>query len=379
MRIIIIVISILLFGCSGPSKFQYIPQVSKIRYKVDFKPNLNFSKITQDIVSARNIYSQNSSKYINFSNAINEINSELLRFLFEAFELTTEQKRTIRNEYSKSHSIIASEYFQSYKRKLKEIEYLPPSETTFAYPTYTDIDAFGDILSQKVCTIVSILLSSTNLSLIGAINSLYSDPCEYVIVSAVNPILEGLENSALIKDHLMCRLNIKEHVREMILELATIKDGYKADFATTYERKIFFDLFRSEADLRANVTGIIKAGFDLNKYFDLNINDEYKKFIITLPEPEILSTDIDYKITDMNDGWFIEINEKNINQSFALVKKRLQRDAIRSGILIKAKENVSKVVDIIFKPIAMLPQMQYSIEIKYASTLRNLNRNNSGR
>lgn len=75
----------------------------------------------------------------------------------------------------------------------------------------------------------------------------------------------------------------------------------------------------------------------------------------------------------MDDGWFIEIDESKLNEANKIAKRRLQQQAIRSGILERAKEHADVIIGALFAPLASNPRLKYEIEVEFGPQFQRRN------
>ncbi len=95
---------------------------------------------------------------------------------------------------------------------------------------------------------------------------------------------------------------------------------------------------------------------------------QWKQMILTLPEPEILSNEVDPKIVNMEDGLLVDIDKAKINQVLRQGKNWSYNQAIESGILDKAMDNSDMILKTIFQPIVAATDQHYKVVIKFKSS-----------
>lgn len=93
--------------------------------------------------------------------------------------------------------------------------------------------------------------------------------------------------------------------------------------------------------------GTILAGIDFTK-IQINKNDRTKKITVTLPDVEIISSDVDqnsFKLYDEKNNIFNPIHVTDVADSFANLKNSEEQKAIDNGLLDRAKENAVTLVE----------------------------------
>lgn len=93
--------------------------------------------------------------------------------------------------------------------------------------------------------------------------------------------------------------------------------------------------------------GTILAGIDFTK-IQITKNDVTKKITVTLPDVEIISSDVDqnsFKLYDEKNNIFNPIHVTDVADSFANLKNSEEQKAINNGLLDRAKENAVTLVE----------------------------------
>lgn len=92
--------------------------------------------------------------------------------------------------------------------------------------------------------------------------------------------------------------------------------------------------------------GTIMAGIDFTK-IQIDKNDVKKIITVTLPDVEIISSDVDqnsFKLYDEKNNIFNPINVTDVAESFANLKNTEEKKAIEKGLLGKARESAILLV-----------------------------------
>jgi hypothetical protein len=171
----------------------------------------------------------------------------------------------------------------------------------------------------------------------------------------------------VIQDFTVSKVSIKQHIRKMIVEMGTVKDNFRTVFDEEYTLKLIFGL-KSQANLKLQVKSIVKAGFKLDKFFKLEFDHGTKEIVLTLPEPEILSNEIDARVKNMEDGWFVKIDKEKLNWVNQKARQWSYDKAIESGILKNAKRNAELILKTIFQPIVLATDQDYKISIRFKTS-----------
>lgn len=92
--------------------------------------------------------------------------------------------------------------------------------------------------------------------------------------------------------------------------------------------------------------GTILAGIDFSKIL-INKNDITKRITVTLPDVEIISSDVDqnsFKLYDEKNNIFNPIRVTDVADSFANLKNTEEQKALDNGLLDRAEENAVLLV-----------------------------------
>lgn len=93
--------------------------------------------------------------------------------------------------------------------------------------------------------------------------------------------------------------------------------------------------------------GVVMAGIDFTE-IRVEKDDRAKTIIVTLPEAEIFSCDVDedsFQLYDERNNIFNPIRVTDVADSFADLKKEEEQEAIEDGLLEKARSNAEVLVE----------------------------------
>ena len=93
--------------------------------------------------------------------------------------------------------------------------------------------------------------------------------------------------------------------------------------------------------------GTIKAGVKLD-LIDFEINSKNKEIIISIPNAEILSHEIDFEsveVLEEKDGLFNKVTVEDTKEFDAVCKGQIEQRAVENGILDKAFENSKNIIE----------------------------------
>lgn len=137
-------------------------------------------------------------------------------------------------------------------------------------------------------------------------------------------------------------LQVKE-----LKELTTIQYKYKniatrEDWNTLFNIKLPF----TKSSFIVTYTGVLKIGIDLSET-KVEVDENNKKIKIILPEPKILSNDLDLsslKVYDEKNSIFNPVKIKDYSEFTKNGKENAEADAKESGVFEQSKEIAKKVI-----------------------------------
>ena len=121
----------------------------------------------------------------------------------------------------------------------------------------------------------------------------------------------------------------------------------------------------SETDVDITALSILKVGFRLTDYFDLELDEQQKTVNITLPEPVILSHEVYPKVEKLDVGWLREIEGSNINEGVNALRESFREDALESDVMDRAKEQARGLMDTMFGPLVGNIGRQYKLVVRF--------------
>lgn len=137
-------------------------------------------------------------------------------------------------------------------------------------------------------------------------------------------------------------LQVKE-----LKELTTIQYKYK-DIATREDWNTLFNIKLpfTKSSFIVSYTGVLKLGIDLSET-KVDVDESSKTIKVTLPEPKILSNDVDLsslKVYDEKNSIFNPVKVKDYAEFTQSGKENAEADAKESGVFEQSKEVAKKVI-----------------------------------
>ncbi|PKV50799.1 uncharacterized protein DUF4230 [Aquimarina sp. MAR_2010_214] len=355
------------FARGFDSKHADILKIEEVfkKLKYEFKPKIYYARIIDNVASVGS--SDSDGNYQEFSTVMNSINTELLTFLSDNFELEKKDRNHILAMYRKeSHKMNRSAYRRlAYLNKQTHLE---KEKTIFSKRNIQGLNNFDSVLGNQICDVVSIFMK-------GNIVDQYSnfflkagakEICPYVASYAIRPYLVKLKKEGIIKDYERSEIKIKQQVNNQIAEFATAEVTTSAEERFSYVRDMW--LGTSRATVQTDSRATTKVGFDLLKRFELKIDHLSQEIIVQFPTPHITSHEVNTQFRDIDDGWFVKVGPDRLNAiNYSLRKQLLNEAWDNTNVYYDAIANAEELLKVIFGPISSSMPYPYSVKVKFGN------------
>ena len=343
----------------APGSFLAKPAEYQLQYRpADFRVDI-------DPERALNIL-QNPKRYRKeFDQLVYDINVDILNHVSYRMGLNDSLRREAVEEYDYQHPSFADLYYQDFMRM---------RDTTAAvYEAWYEegggklTEIFEEVASNYTCFMVNKVLAAVvrmrNGNIIAGGREI-DNPCKIATGEALRPMMARMAERAAIDDFSRSKGLFQEKVETLIGELATIEVKDKKGIKKTLNTSVAgFNV--SETDVEITAISILKAGFRLNDFFSLELDETRNTVRITLPEPTILSHEVLPKIETLDIGWLRELEGVNINESVNSLREAFRAEALESNVLERAKGQAENLMEIMFLPLVRRLGPEYRIEVEY--------------
>ncbi len=365
-QVIIVIVILGILGVLGykalrnsPGSFLAGPQEYELQYQpADFDYNI-------DTETALAIL-QNPRRYRReFDQLVHDINTDILRHVSNRMGLSDSLQQEVLQEYERQHPQLTELYYNDFMRL---------RDTSAAlYETWYDeggqkvTQIFEEVASNYTCFMLNKVLAAVIRTRNGNILAKGADvqnPCSIAMGEALRPLVARMAERAAIEDFSRSKGLFQEKVENVIGELATIeirdKKGINKNLQTT-----IWGMNVSETDVEITALSILKVGFRLTDYFDLQLDEQQKTVNITLPEPVILSHEVLPKVEKLDIGWLREVEGANINEGVNALRESFREDALESDVMDRAKEQARDLMDTMFGPLISNIGPQYKLVVSF--------------
>ena len=338
-------------------------QKKQLSNVIDFD-NLISTIYQAAIDSKSNLYPQQ-----NFVESIDTICKIIIDYIYENSDLYYAEKQRLFYAYQENHTQIINICFDSYKENIIKSPVYLYEPTIIRYPVLSAVESFNNSLATVTSSLINIVLASTlnpvslgvqaSVAVASELNII-----EIVLNKVLFPISYILMKNAIVTDHVSGKIKLVSQTRDMITELATVREDYSIEYIRPYQRT-FLGIISQTASITIQSNARVKVGFDLNKKFELLIDDYSQTINISLPRPEVLSIETEYSILDIKNKLFVKIDKAAINESMAVSKDTILKRVNNSNIYNDAKKNCTRIINNIYQPVLNMLPIKYDLVIKF--------------
>ena len=339
--------------------YQNIPEEMTINYlPADFKADI-------DPEEALVVLSNPQRYKKEFDRLVYDLNMSILKHVTNRMGLDDNLRGQLETEYQKHHPYLKNLYYHDFVA-LKDT-------TSVLYQTWYDnesgnaVDVLNEVASKYTCFFVNQVVTTLVETQGGAIfakGSNVDTPCGIALTEALRPLLKRMEDRAAIEDFSRSKGLLQEKVERVIAELATMEVRDKKGINKQLQTKIW-GVNVSSSDIQITAISVLKVGFRLNDYFQVDLNSKANVVTITLPEPTILSHEVYPKIEKLDIGWLREVQDVNLNEGFNKLRTVFRQEALESDIFDKSKTQAVELMNTMFLPVITSMNSQYKLKVRF--------------
>lgn len=340
-------------------EYSNIPKEVQIKYvPSDFKTDL-------DLENALPILSNPYRYSREFDELIHDFNLSLLNHVANRMNLSDSLKARVGIEYEKHHP---------YVRKLMFNDFVALKDTSATlYNTWYQnemtgaVDILNEVASKYTCFLVNQIMATLLKTEEGKIyvkGEQVNTPCGVAISEALNPMIARMKEKAAIEDFSRSKGILQERVERAITELGTMEIRDRKGIGAKKNTK-FLGVDVSSTEMEMSAISILKVGFKLDKFFDINLSSKTKIVTVTLPEPEVLSHEVFPKIDKLDVGWLREIEQDDFNRNMDLLRREFRQEALESDVMEKSKQRAADIMDTMLTPLIKGMNKGYQLKVKF--------------
>lgn len=342
-----------------PGSFLAKPAEYELQYMpADFKVKINPEDALRIL--------QNPRRYRRELNQlIYDINTDILNHVSNRMGLNDSLRVEVLREYERQHPELAELYYKDFIRMR--------DSTAAVYEVWYEegggklIEVFEEVASNYTCFMVNKVMAAVIRTRNGNILAKGADvenPCKIATGEALRPMMARMAERAAIDDFSKSKGLFKEKVENVIGELATIEIRDKKGINKQLQTSIW-GMNVSETDVEITAISILKVGFRLSDYFEVQLDEGSKTVYITLPEPVILSHEVLPKIEKLDIGWMRELESVNINEGVNSLREAFRAEALESNVMARAKVQAQELMSTMFQPVVRGIGSDFKIEVRF--------------
>jgi len=300
-----------------------------------------------------------------FNQLVYDLNLSILDHVATRMNLGQRVRGQIKAEYEKHHPYLRNLYYHDFVA-LKDT-------TSVIYQSWYNnessnaVEALHEVASKYTCFLVNHVITSlvqTEGGSIYAKGQKVDTPCGIALNEAVNPLIKRMEEKAAIEDFGRSKGILQEKVERAIAELATMEVSDKKGINKQLQTKVWgFSV--SSTDIEISAISILKIGFRLNDYFNVDLNSKTGMVTITLPPPTVLSHEVYPQVDKLDIGWLREVEEVDFNSNINLLREAFRDDALKSGIMEESKTQAIDLMNTMFGPLISNINRRYQLRVKF--------------
>lgn len=303
-----------------------------------------------------------------FNDLVRNINLAILDHVATRMNLDGNTRKKIRDEYEKSHAYLRNLYYQDFLSLQDSTSVL--ARTWYNNEASSATKVLHEVASKYTCFLVNQIMATVLETEGGSFygkGKKVDTPCGIAIQEALNPMFKRFEESAAIEDFSRSKNMLEERIEKEVIELATFEVQSKKGLSKQLKTKLF-GLNVSSTDLEISAISVMKIGFDLKKFFSVDLNPKNKVVTITLPQPEILSHAVYPNMDKLDIGWMREVSKEDLNRSFEALREEFVREASREDGFAKAKAHAQQVMEVMMGPTVAAFNPSYKLRVTFKSS-----------
>ncbi len=368
----IIMIIILLISVLTIAALKFIPNQGRSR--VDFtripqEIQLNYTdaayQFSFDEEDALAIMSNPSRYRREFNQLVYDLNLSILNHVANRMGLSPSLKDRIPEEYDPHHNYLRNMYYQDFLAIQDTTSTLYQTWYDNGYASVTEV--MQQVASKYTCYLVNVVLTDLlplEEGKLYAKGKGVDTPCGIAMMEALQPVMARLKQRAAIEDFSRSRGLMQERVEKTIAELATIEIQDKKGLNKQLQTRLW-GFAVSSTDIEISAISIMKIGFRLDDYFNVDLNSRNRTIVVTLPEPVILSHEVYPKFDKLNIGWLREVKDVDLNESFNILREEFRREAYEGDDMNQAKARAQEVMETMFGPVVASVGKDYKLRVRF--------------
>jgi hypothetical protein len=232
------------------------------------------------------------------------------------------------------------------------------------------VNILNEVASKYTCFFINQILASmlkTEQGKIYVKGDKVDTPCGVALAEGLQPMIARLREKAAIEDFSRSKGILQERVEQAIAELGTMEIRDRKGIGASRQTKVFgMDVSSTEMEMSA--ISILKVGFKLDKYFNVELSQKSGIVTVTMPEPEILSHEVFPRIDKLDVGWMREIDQSDFNKNMDLLRREFRQEALESDVMDKSKKRATELMETMLLPVIKGLNPRYQMKVRFKNT-----------
>ena len=300
-----------------------------------------------------------------FDELIYKFNLSLVHHVANRMDFPDSLKSQLESEYQKHHPYLKQLYFTDFTNIRDTTSNM--YEDWYENGNKSAVEALNEVGSKYTCFLVNHVITTllnVDNGKIAAKGRKIDTPCGIAMTEGLRPLIKRLQDRAAINDFATSKGLLEERVEKTISELGTYEVRDKKGLTKQLQTKVWgFEV--SSTDIEVSAISILKIGFKLDQYFDINLNSKAKTLTVTMPEPTVLSHEVYPKIDKLDIGWLRELGNADLNSNFNVLRREFRREAFDNDVVSKSKQQARDIMNMLFTPVLASMNTNYKLIVKF--------------
>ncbi len=300
-----------------------------------------------------------------FDRIVYDLNTSILRHVARRMDLSEEKMRQVDSAYMEHHPYLRKLYYQDFLALKDTSSNL--YQVWYENEASRSTEFLEEVASKYTCFLVNHVMVSildTDAGRLYAKGINVDNPCGVALTEALRPAIKRLKERAAIRDFGRSRGLMQERVEKAIAELATMEVRDKKGLNKRLQTRIL-GYAVSTTDIEISAISILKVGYRLNEYFNLQLDGASGTVILTLPEPRILSHEVYPRMDKLDVGWLREVQDADLNRAFDALRADFRQDALESDIMEKSRRQADELMHTLLDPMLNGLNPRFQLEVRF--------------
>ncbi|MFM2268256.1 MAG: hypothetical protein RL757_1697 [Bacteroidota bacterium] len=336
-----------------------LPHAMQVKYvPSDFKPNLDDEK-TLLILSDPQRYKDD------FDKLIYNFNVSLLLHIATRMDLPEQTRQACIGEYKRQHPYIRQMYFNDFIGLRDSTSQI--YNAWYESESKGAVDLLNEVASKYTCFFVTQILTTVLQTQDGKFvvkGKRVETPCSIALTEGLRPTIAKLQKYAAVKDFSYAKGMIKEKVERTIAELAVVEVKDRKGIKKQIDKTIA-GYKVSTSTIEISAISVAKIGFDLQKYFNMTVDDDKQIVTLVMPQAQILSHEVYPKVDAVDVGYWAGLTESDFNNNLNTLRQAFREDLNQSKYFADAQTKATELMKTMLEPMIRGINKNYKMQVRF--------------